>query len=165
MVYLNGAFKANVTKGLKFYNAVSPNLNTQYTLGTRTVDATGNVNATWVNHTAKTAPAGKKVDLMVISVSGPVTANPGQQVQISLTIKNKEADLATLFWVNYYLSPDTVIRQIDTWIGQKQFTGLVGRSSNTSQNNCLIPLTQTQGKYYYGVILDFLNQITETTCL
>ena len=52
MIYLNGIFQNNVSKGVKYFNAtVSPGT---YTIGTRTVDTTGNINATTVTHTATT---------------------------------------------------------------------------------------------------------------
>ncbi len=52
MVYLNGTFKANVTDS--FYNATGLTDNTNYMLQTRTVDTAGNINATWINDTART---------------------------------------------------------------------------------------------------------------
>jgi len=54
MVYLNSDFATNVSKGVQFYNATSLDSDTEYTLSTRTVDEVGNINETWVNHTAKT---------------------------------------------------------------------------------------------------------------
>ena len=56
MVYLDGTWKTNVTKGVQLYNAPGLTADTQHIIGTRTVDAIGNVNAGWVNHTARTAP-------------------------------------------------------------------------------------------------------------
>ncbi len=56
MIYLNGEFKKNVPSGMKFYNATGLIPDTEYTIGTRTVDKSGNVNQTWVNHTARTLP-------------------------------------------------------------------------------------------------------------
>jgi len=51
-VYLNGAFQSDVNKGVQYYNAiVSPGT---YTIGTKTVDAIGNINATMTEHTATT---------------------------------------------------------------------------------------------------------------
>jgi hypothetical protein len=38
-----------------YFNASGLSANTQYTVGTRTVDTVGNVNMTWVNHTARTS--------------------------------------------------------------------------------------------------------------
>ncbi len=56
-VYLNGASQGNVEKGVQFFNATSLTPDTEYEIGTRTADTTGNVNQTWVNTTARTAPA------------------------------------------------------------------------------------------------------------
>ena len=55
MVYLNGVFKGNVTKGTQAYTATGLNSSTAYTIGTRTVGTSGLINATWVNSTATTA--------------------------------------------------------------------------------------------------------------
>ncbi len=55
MVYLGGAFQTNVSKGVHYYNATGLTAATTYTIATRTVDTTGNINTTWVNHTARTA--------------------------------------------------------------------------------------------------------------
>lgn len=55
MIYVNNAFKTNVTKGRQFYNSTGLVTNTSYTIGTKTVDTSGNVNMTWVNRTAKTS--------------------------------------------------------------------------------------------------------------
>jgi hypothetical protein len=57
MVYLDGVFKTNVTKGLETYTASSLNPDTQYTIATHTVSTTGLVNQTWVNSTVRTALA------------------------------------------------------------------------------------------------------------
>ena len=56
MVYLNGTWKTNVTKGIQSYDCMGLLESTSYTIGTRVVDTTGNINATWVNSTATTAP-------------------------------------------------------------------------------------------------------------
>jgi len=54
MVYIDGKFKTNVTKGSKKYNLTGLIANTSHTIGTRTVDSNGNINQTWVNSTAWT---------------------------------------------------------------------------------------------------------------
>jgi len=56
MVYINGVFQGNVTKGVQTYTASSLTPSTSYEIGTRTVGTTGLVNSTWVNHTVMTAP-------------------------------------------------------------------------------------------------------------
>ncbi len=55
MVYINGKFKANITKGKQYYNATNISQDTLYTISMHTVDTSGNINKTWVNNTAKTA--------------------------------------------------------------------------------------------------------------
>jgi len=52
MVYLNGTWQTNTTREL--YNAKGLKPDTEYEIGTRTVDEFGNINATWVNDTART---------------------------------------------------------------------------------------------------------------
>ena len=51
-VYLNGTWKTNTS--YPFYNATALDPDTCYEIGTHTVDASGNINKTWVNQTAKT---------------------------------------------------------------------------------------------------------------
>ncbi len=58
MVYLDGVWKQNVTKGVQSWTATGLFPDTEYTIGTRTVDTTGNMNATMVSDPARTAPAG-----------------------------------------------------------------------------------------------------------
>ena len=55
MVYIDGAFRSNVGRGVQYYNASYFRPNSTHTISTRTVDTSGNVNATWVNHTASTS--------------------------------------------------------------------------------------------------------------
>jgi hypothetical protein len=54
-IYLNGAFQT-ITSAER-YNATDLTPETSYTIGTRTVDTTGNINQTWMNDTATTLPA------------------------------------------------------------------------------------------------------------
>jgi Spy/CpxP family protein refolding chaperone len=78
MVYLNGLFKTNVTKGTQFYNATSLAVNTLYTISTRTVDTWGNMNMTWVSSASRTTPAAP-------AVSGiyPASGKTGTTVSIT----------------------------------------------------------------------------------
>lgn len=54
MIYIDGIFQINVTKGVQYYNATSLAPATMYEISTRTVDLAGNINSTWVNYTAIT---------------------------------------------------------------------------------------------------------------
>ncbi len=52
MIFLNGTWVGNTTECYYYAQGLTPDTN--YTLGTHTVDINGNVNTTWVNSTAKT---------------------------------------------------------------------------------------------------------------
>ncbi len=54
MVFLDGVFQKNVTKGVQAWTAKALLPSTAYTIGTRTVGERGAINGTWVNHTATT---------------------------------------------------------------------------------------------------------------
>jgi parallel beta-helix repeat protein len=56
MVYLDGEFRENVTA--EYYNATGLNHDTEYEIGIRTVDMTGNVNETMVTDKARTLELG-----------------------------------------------------------------------------------------------------------
>jgi uncharacterized protein YvpB len=60
MVYLDGMFIANVTKGVQTYTASLLIPDTLHIISTRAVGANGQVNLTWVNSSARTAP-GRKI--------------------------------------------------------------------------------------------------------
>ena len=55
MVYLDGVFQKNVTKGVQAWTAKGLLPSTACTIGTRTVGEMGAINGTWVNHTATTS--------------------------------------------------------------------------------------------------------------
>jgi Tol biopolymer transport system component len=55
MVYIDGVWRAKVSTN--YYTATGFMPETTHTISTLTVDASGNINPTWVNNTAMTAPA------------------------------------------------------------------------------------------------------------
>ena len=78
IVYVDEAFKQNVPKGVQHYNAIGFEPDTEHTIATRTEDTSGNINLTWVNHTAWTSlhPVEEVVDNVTtadIRVKGTVT--------------------------------------------------------------------------------------------
>ena len=55
MVFIDGVWQTNTTS--KYYNATGFTPGTSHEIATHTVDVSGNVNMSWVNHTTTTAPA------------------------------------------------------------------------------------------------------------
>ncbi|MCX9083992.1 MAG: metallophosphoesterase [Candidatus Methanoperedens sp.] len=56
ILYLNGTHITDIPAPQNYYNFTGLEQDTLYELGTHTVDSSGNVNQTWVNKTARTAP-------------------------------------------------------------------------------------------------------------
>ena len=68
-IYLNGTFQTNTSA--EHYNATDLTPETSYTISTRTVDTSGNINQTWMNDTATTLPAlGTTIQLVISLNSG-----------------------------------------------------------------------------------------------
>ena len=83
MVYLDGAFIANVSNTTNYYLASSLSAGTSHTLSLRTFDIAGNINLTWVNLTATTssptsttAPASSSSDSTGITQSKSASIQP-----------------------------------------------------------------------------------------
>ncbi len=55
-IYINDVYQRDVLKGVMSYNATDLESWTSYTIGTRTVDTNGNINATIVSNTTSTEP-------------------------------------------------------------------------------------------------------------
>ncbi len=69
-IYLDTVFQANVTKGVMFYDATGLLPDTLYLIGTKTVDTSGNVNATTITDAQRTAPAAGTGQPPVITMLG-----------------------------------------------------------------------------------------------
>lgn len=88
MIYINGIFKTNVSKGVQYYTATGLTPDTEYTISTHTADTSGNINLTWVNHTARTAPAfSSRVEVAVTPSN--ITVFRGQTFNLNITVDPK----------------------------------------------------------------------------
>lgn len=105
MIYLDGVFQANVTKGSGTFTAVNISPGTMHTLGTRTAGTTGLINETWVNHTAATAPQKDPSSFTVTLESGwnvfstPILLTPGHsQFSQIFSAGDQEKIIQALGW-------------------------------------------------------------------
>ncbi len=125
MVYIDGVFRANVTKGVQTFTASLLTPATSYEIGTRTAGATGLVNATWVNHTAMTAPSHGGPVFNVLLPHGwnlfstPVLLEQGySQFPQIFTGTEQEKILIVLGWdgsVWYIPAPGTDVKPLDAF--------------------------------------------------
>lgn len=56
IVYIDGIFKTNVSKGKEYYNLTNLTPDTTYNMSTHTKDTNGSINTTWKYDNARTAP-------------------------------------------------------------------------------------------------------------
>ena len=66
MVYLDGVFQTNVTKGIQTFTVQGLSPSTSHTIATQTAATTWLINQSWVNHTATTSPS---PDALVLKVT------------------------------------------------------------------------------------------------
>ncbi len=105
-------FQTNVSKSVQFYNATGLTYNTEYTIGTQTVDNKGNINPDWMNNTAKTAPD-TIPPITNINLSGNLKPSGwyASYVRVELTamddasgVNITEYSLDDISW-NFYIAP------------------------------------------------------------
>jgi len=131
IVYLDGIFQENVNSGVQCYNATLLTPGTTYEIGTRSVDTTGNINPTWVNHTAATAST--------IDTTAPVISN----------VENTDltTDSVTVSWITYENS-DSVVRYGTT---SGNYTNEESNTALVTLHNILLSGLSTETTYYYVV--------------
>ncbi len=100
MLYLNGTFLTNISSPHNFYNATGLSPDTEYKLSTHTVDTSGNINSTWVNHTARTAPLSDTLPPSVTNATANQSDIPddtdhiplwGETAQLNVTVTDSSA--------------------------------------------------------------------------
>ena len=118
IVYLNGVFKRNVLKGTQFYNATGLSPDTEYTLSTRTVDTAGNINHTWVNHTARTAPEPTYWNLLYFNPDNSTVSGYHQSIDVDIMAYVNESNPITATDVNFTFDPNCV--NITNWVNNSE---------------------------------------------
>lgn len=101
-----------------------------------------------------------KADLIVQNPNGPATANPGQVISISATVKNQGTCFAPGSTLGYYLSNSQTGTTYS--LGTDGVSSLdPGQSSNESES-VTIPTNVTSGSYYIVFKADITNDVEES---
>jgi parallel beta-helix repeat protein len=111
MVYLNGVFRTNVTKGIQYYVASGLTPAITYTISTRTVDLAGNINSTWVNYSSSTA-------LGVYNVNKGTNYSTIQAAINAASLGDTIEVLSGTYYENVYVSNKLILRGVDTGGGK-----------------------------------------------
>ncbi|MDY6966369.1 MAG: LamG-like jellyroll fold domain-containing protein [Halobacteriota archaeon] len=92
VVYVDDELKGNTSD--EYYNATGLVAGTSHTIGTHTVDENGNINTTWVNHTATTKDTSGPDPTPEISFIPPTGPN-GSTISVDHTLVNTSSTNAT----------------------------------------------------------------------
>jgi large repetitive protein len=101
-------------------------------------------------------------DLTIIDGSAPATGVSGQQVRLSVQVKNQGTSAAGVFRLGIYLSTDTVITRSDTQIGTCNFPSLGVEATATCSGNITLPANIAPGSYHVGGFADDTEQVSES---
>ncbi len=142
MVYLDGVYKKDVLKGIQQYNATVDQ--GTHTIGIRTVDINGNVNATMVTHTATTIlPAIRYINGTVIdSVNNTGIPNVGVSTNTTLSSTTNEFgfysfevtegtyNLTAKFDPTYYMNNTIMVSTIGQAVAEQDIELLKKQTAN-----------------------------------
>ena len=106
--------------------------------------------------------SGPLPDLVLTSVSGPASANIGQQINITSIVRNQGQSEAVPSRTGIYLSTDSTVTTSDTLIGYSSVASLAEGVEQTSITAATIPANLTPGTYYIGAIADYAMSVTES---
>ena len=103
MVYIKGNWKENVSSLLNYSNATGLSPNTNNTISTHTVDTSGNVNQTWVNQSAWTAPAPDTTPPIITDENlNRTELKTGETVRLNATTSDPDSDVTEVkFKIKY----------------------------------------------------------------
>lgn len=101
-------------------------------------------------------------DLEPSSPSGPSSAFTGDTVSMNWRINNIGDDSSGYFYWKAYLSTDATITSGDTLLGSSNYaSSITGGSYRTGQLSVTIPSGLSSGTYYWGIIVDTSNYVSE----
>lgn len=135
---------ATVPSGTYYVGAIA-----DFTNSVSETDETNNI-LTAQNAISITGP-----DIVMTSVSGPVSARSGEVIEVSNTVTTRaDGGGAPDFYVVLYLSTDNVITTSDIYIGLRWLPGLEPGATSTDPTGVMIPATVPPGTYHLGAIAD-----------
>ena len=104
----------------------------------------------------------EQADLAPDNPSGPTSAYTGDTVNLNWRIDNDGDDSSGWFYWKAYLSTDSTITSSDTLLGSSNYASSInGGSYRTGQLSVTIPNSLSSQNYYWGIIVDTSDYVTE----
>jgi len=100
-------------------------------------------------------------DLVISSLTIPLSAEIGQTIALEYTIKNEGTSSSATSNVAYYLSFNNVYDVNDLLLGSVDEGMLADQGYETRKTSTVIPASTPPGKYYIIAIADYDNNVSE----
>lgn len=104
----------------------------------------------------------KLPDLTVPDVSSDSEGTAGGLMNVTTSVRNIGAGDAGSFVVELYLSPDTELTDDDILLGMGKIPELPAGTQSDGNAPTPIPVNMTPGVYYFGILVDGENDVTES---
>jgi subtilase family serine protease/subtilisin family serine protease len=149
---VSGTIPSSLTPGTYFLGAIVDS-------GNSVSESNENNNSVAGN---QTSVASAMPDLVATSVLGPASGSPGEQIQITVDVKNQGTGSSGGFNVSVYLSLDATVTTNDTQVGSYYVSSLAAGEQKGVTINDTIPSTLAPGPYYLGAIVDSGYSVPES---
>lgn len=101
-------------------------------------------------------------DLIISSLTAPISASPGQNISINDTTKNDDLGGTLETLTIFYLSADSAIDVGDLLLGDRLVSALSAGASSSGTTNVTIPPETAAGSYYIIAVADGSDIVYET---
>ncbi len=147
-----GEIPLNITLGSYYFGVIADDENA-------VSESIENNNSLIGNSVSIKAPG---VDLLALNITGPTTVKGGDTVALSGMICNAAGGALPSQFGLIYLSTDSIITADDQSVGWLYSSASSAECSTDFMSSAVLPANLTQGEYYWGVIVDKFDWVSES---
>ena len=100
-------------------------------------------------------------DITLTKISSSAVGVPGQNINVTTSLRNRGIIGTGNFIVNFYLTPTMNLENTNIWIGTESFNNIPGRATVKHKTQLTLPINATPGTYYIIAYADPNNNVKE----